>query len=207
VDGFWTAMTPMLISLYWGSLMIGRWAGAISVFNLSSKGKKLALIVVPYVAFLVIIGSNMLAGVDSKDILLILPYAGVILIQIFGFWLGQDQPEKTLRIFGMLGIIAMVTGMYTSGNVSVFAFVSGGLFCSVMWPVIFSLALQGLGKFTSQGSAFLVMMILGGAILPPLQGKIADMVDISASYWVPVVGFAYLTLFAMIVRKVSRYEI
>jgi MFS transporter, FHS family, L-fucose permease len=206
VDGFWAAMTPMLISLYWGSLMIGRWAGAISVFNLSSKGKKLALIVVPYVAFLVIIGSNMLAGVSSADIIHILPYAGVILIQIFGFWLGQDQPDKTLKIFGMLGIIAMVTGMYTTGNVSVFAFVSGGLFCSVMWPVIFSLALQGLGKFTSQGSAFLVMMILGGAILPPLQGKIADMVDISASYWVPVFGFAYLTLFAMIVRKVSRYE-
>lgn len=204
VDGFWTAMTPMLISLYWGSLMIGRWAGAISVFNLSSKGKRLALIVVPYIAFLVILGSNFLAGVSSKEISHILPYAGVILIQIIGFYFGQDQPAKTLKIFGFLGIAAMLTGIFTTGSVSVFAFVSGGLFCSVMWPVIFSLSLQGLGKFTSQGSAFLVMMILGGAFLPPLQGKIADMVDITSSYWVPVVGFAYLALFAILVPKVTR---
>lgn len=207
VDGFWTAMTPMLISLYWGSLMIGRWAGAISVFNLSSKGKKLALIVVPYIAFLVILGSNFLAGVSSKEISHILPYAGVILIQILGFYFGQDQPAKTLKIFGFLGIAAMLTGIFTTGSVSVFAFVSGGLFCSVMWPVIFSLSLQGLGKFTSQGSAFLVMMILGGAFLPPLQGKIADMVNITSSYWVPVIGFAYLTLFAILVPKVSRKAI
>jgi MFS transporter, FHS family, L-fucose permease len=207
VDGFWTAMTPMLISLYWGSLMIGRWAGAISVFNLSSKGKKLALILVPYLAFLVILGSNFLAGVSSEEISHILPYAGVILIQIAGFYFGQDQPAKTLKIFGFLGIAAMLTGIFTTGSVSVFAFVSGGLFCSVMWPVIFSLSLQGLGKFTSQGSAFLVMMILGGAFLPPLQGKIADMVNISSSYWVPVVGFAYLTLFAILVPRVTRYAV
>ncbi len=206
VDGFWSAMTPMLISLYWGSLMIGRWAGAISVFNLSSKGKKLALIIVPYIAFLVILGSNMLAGVQSADIVKILPYAGVILIQIAGFYMGQDQPAKTLKIFGILGVAAMLTGMFTSGSVSVFAFVSGGLFCSVMWPVIFSLSLQGLGKFTSQGSAFLVMMILGGAFLPPLQGKIADMVNITSSYWVPVIGFAYLTLFAILVPKVAKQD-
>jgi MFS transporter, FHS family, L-fucose permease len=204
VDGFWTAMTPMLISLYWGSLMIGRWAGAISAFNLSSNIRRMALIVVPYIAFLVIIGSNLLAGVSTDNIVMILPYAGVILIQIFGFYLGQDKPAKTLMIFGILGVIAMITGMYTTGTVAVFAFVSGGLFCSVMWPVIFSLSLQGLGKFTSQGSAFLVMMILGGAFLPPLQGKIADIFNITVSYWVPVAGFLYLTLFAILVKRILK---
>jgi FHS family L-fucose permease-like MFS transporter len=101
---------------------------------------------------------------------------------------------------------AMITGMYTHGSISVFAFVSGGLFCSVMWPVIFSLAIQGLGKFTSQGSAFLVMMILGGAFIPPLQGKIADLFDISVSYWIPVVGFAYLALFAVLVPNILRKQ-
>ena len=54
VDGYWTELTPMLISLYWGSLMIGRWAGAISAFNLTSGTKKIAMIIVPYLAFLVI---------------------------------------------------------------------------------------------------------------------------------------------------------
>jgi len=206
IDGNWSAMTPLLISLYWGSLMIGRWAGAISAFNLSSKTKKMALIIVPYIAFLVIIGSNLLGGENPQNIKTILPYAGVILIQIAGFFLGHDKPARTLMIFGFLGITAMLIGIFSTGGVAVFAFVSGGLFCSVMWPVIFSLSIQGLGKFTSQGSAFLVMMILGGAFIPPLQGKIADLFDISVSYWIPVIGFAYLTLFAILVPGILRKQ-
>ncbi|HPW67800.1 MAG TPA: MFS transporter, partial [Salinivirgaceae bacterium] len=63
-----------------------------------------------------------------------------------------------------------------------------------------------LGKFTSQGSAFLVMMILGGAFLPPLQGKIADLSNISLSYWVPAIGFVYLFLFAVLVKKFLRKQ-
>ncbi len=206
VPGYWTAMTPMLISLYWGSLMIGRWAGAISVFNWNNRGRKFALIVVPYIAFLVILASNRLAGVSWADLKMVLPYAVVILIQIVGFWIGNDKPAQTLKIFGLLGVTSMIIGMYTTGSVSVFAFVSGGLFCSVMWPVIFSLSLHGLGKFTSQGSAFLVMMILGGAFLPPLQGKIADLFNISVSYWIPVVGFLYLSLFAVIVHRIFKKQ-
>ncbi len=204
--GYWAEMTPLLISLYWGSLMIGRWAGAVSAFDLSSKVKKTALIIVPYIAFLVIITSNYIGGVSKADLLNILPYAGLILIQIIGFFLGQDKPAKTLTIFGILGMAAMITGMYTSGNIAVFAFVSGGLFCSVMWPVIFSLSVQGLGKYTSQGSAFLIMMILGGAFIPPLQGKIADIFNIRVSYWVPVVSFAYLTLFAVLVKRIHAKQ-
>lgn len=206
VSGHWSGLTPLLISLYWGSLMIGRWAGAISAFNLSSSAKKLALIIVPYVAFLVILGSNFIAGNSAETIISVLPYAGVILIQIFGFWLGQEKPAKTLMIFGILGMLAMFIGMFTTGSVSVFAFVSGGLFASVMWPSIFSLALQGLGKYTSQGSAFLIMMILGGAFIPPLQGKIADMTNITASYWIPLLGFGYLTLFAVLVKSILKKQ-
>ncbi len=207
IKGHWAELTPLLISLYWGSLMIGRWAGAISAFDLSSKTKKMALIIVPYIAFLVILSSNYIAGVHNKDLISILPYAGIILIQIIGFFFGQDKPAKTLMTFGILGISAMLIGMFTGGSVSVFAFVSGGLFCSVMWPIIFSLSLQGLGKYTSQGSAFLIMMILGGAFLPPLQGKIADIFNINISYWVPVAGFAYLTLFAVLVNRILKKQI
>lgn len=206
VEGHWSSLTPLLISLYWGSLMIGRWAGAISAFNLPDTTRKLALIIVPYVAFLVILISNFIAGNSAEVMRSILPYGIVILIQIFGFWLGQEKPAKTLMIFGILGMLAMFTGMFTTGAVSVFAFVSGGLFASVMWPVIFSLATQGLGKFTSQGSAFLIMMILGGAFIPPLQGKIADMFNITVSYWVPLIGFCYLTLFAVLAKMVLKKQ-
>ena len=145
-------------------------------------------------------------GMKFSTIIPILPYALVIIIQIFGFKLGQEKPAKTLQIFGLMGMIAMIFGVFSSGSIGVFALVSGGLFCSVMWPCIFSLATQGLGKYTSQGSAFLIMMILGGAFIPPLQGKLADMFSIEISYLVCVVCFAYLTLFAILVKGILKKQ-
>jgi FHS family L-fucose permease-like MFS transporter len=71
-----------------------------------------------------------------------------------------------------------------------------------MWPSIFSLSLAGLGKYSTQGSAFLVMMILGGGIIPPLQGKLADMIGIHQSYWVTVICFAYIAFFAIAVKRI-----
>ncbi|MES2486218.1 MAG: MFS transporter [Bacteroidota bacterium] len=180
------------ISMYWGSLMIGRWAGAISVFNPSNTTRKILLIVIPYVAFGVVLGVNALA---KQDITPLYAYAGVILIQIVGFFLGQDRPAKTLMIFGVLGIIAMIIGLFTEGTIAIYAFMSGGLFCSIMWPCIFSLGIAGLGKYTGQGSAFLVMMILGGGIIPPLQGKIADIIGIHQSYFVPALCFGFIAFY------------
>jgi FHS family L-fucose permease-like MFS transporter len=80
------------------------------------------------------------------------------------------------------------------------------LFCSIMWPCIFSLSLAGLGKYQTQGSAFLVMMILGGAIIPPLQGKLSDIIGIQSSFIVGTICFAYLTFFALFIRRVLRNQ-
>jgi len=186
-----SALAPY-ISMYWGSLMIGRWAGAISVFNPSSQLKKILLIVVPYVAFGVVLFVNSISG---QDVTPLYAYAFVIAFQIAGFFLGQDRPARTLMIFGLMGMIAMTIGLMTTGTIAIFAFMSGGLFCSIMWPAIFSLSIAGLGKHTSQGSAFLIMMILGGGIIPPLQGKLADIIGIHASYFIPVLCFGYLAFF------------
>ncbi len=180
------------MSMYWGSLMIGRWAGAISVFNPSSQLKKILLIVIPYLAFGVVLAANAISG---QDITPLYAYAFVILFQIAGFFLGKDQPSRTLMIFGIMGMIAMLIGLFTTGTIAIFAFMSGGLFLSIMWPSIFSLAIAGLGKYTSQGSAFLVMMILGGGIIPPLQGKLADIIGIHASYFIPVLCFAFIAFY------------
>jgi FHS family L-fucose permease-like MFS transporter len=75
-----------------------------------------------------------------------------------------------------------------------------------MWPCIFTLSIAGLGKYTTQGSAFLIMMILGGGIIPPIQGKVADVIGIQQSYWLPVVCFAYLTFFAIIVKGILKKQ-
>ena len=182
-----------LISIYWGGLMIGRWAGAIAVFNPVGKLKTWLYILVPYLAFGVVLFVNSISGFDVSSLYW---FALCVAIQIAGFFLGKEKPALTLKIFGMLGILSVIVGLLSTGQLALYAFLSGGLFCSIMWPSIFALSINGLGKYTSQGSSFLVMMILGGAIIPPLQGKLADIMGIHESYWIAVICFVYLTYFA-----------
>ena len=191
------------ISMYWGSLMIGRWAGAISVFNLKGTNKTIALVIIPLIAFGIILGVNILSGKDMKPLYY---YIVCVMVQIGAFFLSKDKPARTLMIFGSFGIIAMLIGLFTSGTIAIYAFLAGGLACSIMWPAIFTLSVLGLGKYTSQGSAFLIMMILGGGIIPPIQGKLSDIIGIHQSYFVAVVCFAYLTLFAVLVKGILKKQ-
>lgn len=202
--GYDESEIALFISLFWGSLMIGRWTGAITVFNLSKMTKNILTIIVPYIAFAVVLGANALSGTDVS---VLYPYALVVAVQIVGFFLGQEKPAKTLMIFSLLGMAAMTIGMLTTGMVAIFAFISGGLFCSVMWPCIFSLSVAGLGKYTSQGSTFLIMMILGGALIPPFQGYLADVMNnIHLSYILTIFLFGYLAFFATKAKSVLKAQ-
>lgn len=186
------------VSMYWGSMMIGRWAGAVSVFKLAKSTKHLLLIIVPVIAYSVIIGVNTLAGFDMSNLYF---YIICIALQIGAFFLSKDKPARTLLIFAVFGAIAMTVGLLTTGTVAIYAFLAGGLACSIMWPAIFSLSIIGLGKYTAQGSAFLVMMILGGGIIPPIQGKLSDLIGIHTSYIIPLFCFLYLIGFAIMVKR------
>ena len=191
------------ISLFWASMMIGRWAGAVAAFNPPKNLKTILSIVMPYVAFGIYLLVNILRGSDVSELYV---YGICIAIMIAAYFVSGDKPVKMLIIYATLGSISMLIGLFTSGYFSLFAFISGGLFCSVMWPCIFSLAVAGLGKHTSQGSAFLIMMILGGAIIPLLQGKIADLIGIKESYWVAFACFVYLGWFAIRVKAVLQKQ-
>ena len=187
------------ISMYWGGLMIGRWTGAIAVFSPSEGLKKWLYIIVPYIAFGVLLFVNSISGFEVQHLL---AFGVCVAIQIAGFFLGKDRPSSTLKIFGLLGAAAMTLGLFTTGSIAIFSFLSGGLFCSIMWPSIFSLSIKGLGKYTSQGSSFLVMMILGGAIIPPIQGKLADVIGIHESYFICILCFLYLVFFAEKTKRI-----
>jgi FHS family L-fucose permease-like MFS transporter len=201
--GYQAAQVAPFISMYWGSLMIGRWTGSIPVFDPSKSMKNLLMVIVPLVAFGIVIGVNMIAKNDMSPLYY---YVLCVIVQIAAFFISQEKPAKTLLVFGLLGMTAMVVGILSSGQVAVYAFLSGGLFCSIMWPSIFSLSIAGLGKYTSQGSAFLIMMILGGAIIPPIQGKLADVIGIHESYWITVACFAYLAFFAWRVKGILKAQ-
>jgi len=210
--GYSASEVSPFISMFWGSLMIGRWAGAINVFKPSKKLKYLLLLIVPLVAFGVVLGVNMIAQNDMSPLYY---YILCVLVLVAAFYVTMDRPAITLMVFSALGITALLIGLFNTGPIAIYAFLSCGLFCSVMWPCIFSLSLAGLGKYTTQGSAFLVMMILGGAVIPPIQGKLADFLQsgttevgygIHSSYWVGVVCFAYLGLFALIVKRLLHRQ-
>jgi len=193
------------ISLYWGSLMIGRWTGAVSVFNLKGMAKRIAMVVVPLVAFGVILLVNTIYGNDITDLL---PYVVVILLAVAAFFYGQEKPVKTMLTVSILACVFMLIGVFSHGIVSVYAFMAGGLFCSVMWPCLFSLGVGGLGKYTSQGSALLIMMILGGAVIPPFQGSIGDTPSIGMhnSYLVAAACFGLLALITLKLRGVLKAQ-
>jgi MFS transporter, FHS family, L-fucose permease len=203
--GYTSSQVAPFISMYWGSLMIGRWTGSIKIFDPSAARKNILLFVVPVVAFMVVLTVNAIADNDIKPLYW---YIVCVIVQIIGFYLGQDKPAKTLLLFSLFGMAAMLIGIFSTGTVAIYSFLSGGLFCSIMWPGIFALSIAGLGRHTSQGSAFLVMMILGGAIIPPIQGKLSDIqsIGIHNSYWVAVFCFVYLALFAVGVKGILRKQ-
>jgi len=211
--GYQSSEVAPFISMYWGSLMIGRWTGAISVFNLKKSTQQIMMFVVPLIAFGIIIG---VSAISQYDVTPLYYYILCVFIQMGAFYLSKNKPARTLLIFSILGVVAMLLGIFTTGKVAIYAFLSGGLFCSIMWPAIFNLSILGLGKYTTQGSAFLIMMILGGGIIPPLQGKIADYVQsknpdligygIHQSYWIAVLCFAYLAVFGFAVKGILKKQ-
>lgn len=201
--GYDEAHNSAFISMYWGSLMIGRWTGAISAYQLKKSTKKILTTVIPLVAYGIILLVNELRGSDMEYFHF---YIISVFILIAGFYFSGENPFRTLLVFSLLASVAMLTGIFFTGKISVLAFISGGLCCSIMWPCIFSMGLTGLGKYTSQGSAFLIMMILGGAAIPPLHGWIADKTDIHSSYWITVVCFAFLAFFALHVQRILKNQ-
>ncbi|MBI5217929.1 MAG: hypothetical protein HY958_03250 [Bacteroidia bacterium] len=112
-------------------------------------------------------------------------------------YIGRSIPSRTLAYFAAAAFTLLVTAILTNGKVSMWCMLAIGLFNSIMWSNIFTLAIDGLGKFTSQGSSLLVMMILGGAILPPLQGMIADAYNVQIAFVVPLFSYVYLVFYGL----------
>lgn len=208
------AIAPF-ISLYWGSLMIGRWNGGVNVFNTSNLVNTALKFIVPAIAFGVIIGANIFAAHDVSSFYI---YPIWILLFIAVSFVGGKNAGKTLMLFGISGVIMMIAGLvYPDPQIAKFFFISGGLFLSIMWPSIFDLAIAGLGKNTGKASSFLIMMILGGGVIPLVQGSICD-IDLTSpggifgitwthfSYIVPLIGFAYLGFYGFYCPKILKRQ-
>ena len=190
------------VSLYWASLMIGRWTGAVQAFTDNMSLQKILRFLAPYLAFGVFLLVNAIANHDLTPFYV---YGLIILVLIAADMASKGDAARMLLIFSILGICALFVGMMTTGMISVYAITSVGLFCSTLWPCIFALSVRGLGKHTSQGSSFLIMMIMGGGIISWLQGSVSESIGIQSSYIIGVLCFVYLGFFAWIVK--NRYSV
>jgi len=200
-----TGSIAPFISLYWASLMIGRWTASVGAFNFSTSTKKILALVVPYIAFGVFLAVNRIAQHDVTPFYI---YAFVIVVLIIADYLSKGNPARQLLIFSGCAITALFIGMLSSGMVSVFAFISVGLFCSTLWPCIYTLAVTGLGKHTNEGSSFLIMMIMGGGFISLLQGYLGDpsRLGIQWSYLVGVGCFTYLAFYAIKAKSALKAQ-
>ncbi|RLD36835.1 MAG: MFS transporter [Bacteroidetes bacterium] len=187
------------VAFYWGGLMIGRFLGAISLSGMKDKGLKyLLMLAVPAAAFLVIWYFN---GIDHALI-----YGIFLVANLIAFVAGRSLPHRTLLIFALIAIALLIVALLNNGQVAMWAVIGIGLFNSIMWSNIFTLSIEGLGRFKSQGSSLLVMMILGGAIVPVFQGMAADAYGVHASFFVPVICYVYLAFYGWKGYKRRRVE-
>jgi FHS family L-fucose permease-like MFS transporter len=193
------------VSLFWASLMIGRWTNAAGAFDLKSGTKKILSFLLPYLAFAVFLFVNKIANHDLTPFYL---YAFIIIVMIAANIISKGNPAHQLIIFSSCAIAALLFGIFADGMASVYAFISVGLFCSTLWPCIFALAIAGLGSRTNEGSSFLIMMIMGGGFISLLQGWLAkeNLLGIQWSYLVGVLCFVYLAFYGYRAKYILKRD-
>lgn len=125
-------------------------------------------------------------------------FGGAMVGRFIGAAVMQKLPAgKVLGFNATMAIILVIIAMSTSGQLAMWSILLVGLFNSIMFPTIFSLALNGLGKHTAQGSGILCLAIVGGAIVPLLQGALADSVGVQLSYVLPILCYIFIVFYGL----------
>src|SRR3984893_16287727 len=129
-------------------------------------------------------------------------WGGAMVGRFIGSALQQKiKPNKVLGVAAMMAGLLVCVSMLTLGHVAMWSIIAVGLFNSVMFPTIFTLAIEGLGPLTGDGSGLLVAAIVGGAIIPELQGLLADRVGIHHAFFLPILCYFYIAFYAFVGSK------
>ncbi len=190
------------LSFYWGGLMIGRLMGAISLSGLAQAKKFPMMIVAALVSIIIIFVSA--KGDSDLSVGEVWPYLVTVVLSFVFFRLGNALPGRMVGLFALVATVLSILAMTTAGEFALWSIVGIGLFNSIMWSNIFTLSIRGLGEDTAQGSSLLVMMIVGGAILPAIQGIMMDFMGVRMSLSIVLVSYLYLAFFGFIGSKIGR---
>jgi MFS transporter, FHS family, L-fucose permease len=204
------------VSLFWGGMLIGRFMGAVELSEMQKAKKQMLLIAIPILGFLLfwVLRSwdsdhsrfDFIAGWGIvKNYLPMLAFCWLL------FQFGKAMAGRTLFIFSATIVALLIVAVIMGGKLAMWCVVGIGLFTSIGWPNIFSLALDKMGVLKGQVSSLLVMAVVGGALLPPLQGKIADILikggnakGLQLSFIVPMIAYAYVAFYGLVGHKIGR---
>jgi MFS transporter, FHS family, L-fucose permease len=197
IKGFDELTAAGYVSYFWGGAMVGRFLGAVSLTSRASAQKYALMAIIAVIAVVAVY-------FVSESLMFALIVLGLIAGNAIGFALGKSLPAKTLAIFSLIVVLLLIITVFSTGDVAMWSVIAIGLFNSIMFPTIFTLAIRDLGKYTSQGSSLLVMAIVGGAIIPPAMGYLADKFSVQGAYLFPAVCYLYIFYYGWkgyIVRK------
>jgi FHS family L-fucose permease-like MFS transporter len=211
------------VSLYWGGMLIGRFMGAVELSEMKKANKQIMLVVIPLLAGLLLWvaqgapldamrggGASILSLWQERFVQkaavfkTYLPFIGLCWLM---FQLGGSLAGRTLMLFSSTVVALLLTAILCGGKVAMWCVVAVGLFTSIGWSNTFALAIEGVGIHKSQASSLLVMAILGGAILPPIQGYVADVTkNLQISFIVPLIAYAYVAFYGAKGHKIGRKD-
>ncbi len=123
-------------------------------------------------------------------------FIGSYLLTVIAAW-------RLLATNTFAAMLLLIVTMLSEGQIAMWAVLAIGLFNSIMFPTIFSLSVEGLGGHTSRGSGWLCLAIVGGAIIPLIQGFAADQFGIQMSFLVPLICYVFIVCFAFKVTALT----
>ena len=195
--GLSTADTVQYISLFGGGLLIGRCTAAVFNFSLPTLWIRVCLLLLPMLTFILVLGLMTIGGVQISNLLGFAPF---LLALSTGLLFSGARPDRMLFVAGSGAALLLIGSQLCSGYYSMYCLLAVSMFSAVMWPCIFSLALEGVGEKIQLASSVLVMMVLGGAIIPPLQGYLSDIkgIGIHRSYFVPLLCYSVVAYYGFV---------
>ena len=202
------------LSYFWGGLMIGRLMASQSLnTDIKPIKKYISMILIAISVFIFIYIATSIKFIDGSFKFKMLSFSKVytyliyIILSIIAFAFGKGKPARSLVIFMLINATLITTAMFTNGVIAMWSILGAGLFFSIGWSNIFTLAIKDLGKYTSQGSSLLVMAIVGGAALPWIQSHIIEAYNIQISFIVPLIGLIYIIFYGIEGHKIKQHKV
>ena len=198
VAGLTQLQASAYVSLFWFGMLLGRFMGAVELSELAPRTKRLILAAIPIAGGVILAA---LRGWQTTRFYLPLLFLCWLLFQA-----GKGAAGRTLMIFSLTVVALLTVAIIAGGKLAMWCIIGVGLFTSIGWSNTFSLAIEGTGIYKSQASSLLVMAVLGGAILPPAQGRIADSWNLQISYLIPLFAYAYVAFYGWKGHGVRRSQ-